>query len=298
MLSKLLFGLHSSQMIERNGNDVWNGLGTFLKEHYSSIGRLSAEESPCGGTLGVLSAWEIDGKKVIAKTHLPEEMGRRNIVKEYMILQSLYGKKIFIDKAEIEVEGVLYSVLLLEKLESPKKIICPSDIKNLLKPLRQNTSLWYEIDCLYRAEDLIIYSKKARDDLYAAGVLSKKLLVYMQMIEPELRSILAGQLVLAHGDLSNPNILCKGDELYLMDWEDAFLCTPDYDFLYWLTFFSQQEFLARGGVERLGIKKRRAEILMMTIVLLKSYIAFLRGTDKNHKVSVNDRLEQLQCLFA
>lgn len=295
MLSKLLSALQPSRKMESVETEgIWTRLSTYLVGTYSSVTRLDMEAQ--WGTLGVLSAWKVDGKDIIAKTHLPEERFRQNIDKEYLILRALYGKELFIDKAVVENGNNTFSILLVEKLAPLERKVHPKDVLALLDSVQQMPQLWEE--CGYCVKDLSIYRERALTELADAGVLDSHMAEYLQDMGTELKEILSGPHTLAHGDLSNPNILCKGEKLYLLDWEDAFLCTPDYDFLYWMTFLSQQEFCNKKDFERLGIRNRRSEVLLMTIILLKSYISFLTGAYKQYRVSINARLQAMQQIFA
>lgn len=253
------------------------------------------------GTLGLVFEIEIDGVRFFAKTHKPSSFHRSNLDKEYFLLKSLYGNAIYLKKILLNLDKMNFSIILMDKLDT-KSISESFDIKTeIIKGLSKKLN-----SCELNAYRLkyLVNSAFNYNTLFEKGIFSLEYLFKWNLISQQFSNRLAElfqhqslvrpeEEVVCHGDLSNKNILFKGEEAFIIDWEDAISASPKYDLCYWLTFMDQRKYY-NSPVFRDLIKTDPDILYLMSLILvLKGYLSVLDGSIIEHKVSVRERIEEL-----
>ena len=84
--------------------------------------------------------------------------------------------------------------------------------------------------------------------------------------------------------------------MFVVDWEDALLAYPEYDILYWLTFYSQRRYYSCHLFEDIGVDKQYGKDIMVMILLIKCYLSFVNESYKKNKLSINYRIDEIICM--
>lgn len=246
-----------------------------------------------GGTLGQFYVGMENGRKRFIKTHLPCDMAKENIEKEIYLMDFLYRDILHIDSCDIFCGGVSRKVLLMDFLEIHSLSPDITLIKKLLDEHRQNLKSlsWNQINYGESAfYDAVIHSYV---NLIKVKQINEEITFYVEETLNNYNKYLTYEKAICHGDLSNIN-LAKTDETYLfLDWEDAMVGPPDYDLLYWLTFFSQRKYYSSLLFRDLGIDERYGKDIMVMILVVKSYLSYINGSYKNNTLSIQDRILEI-----
>lgn len=246
------------------------------------------------GTLGVLFLLTNENKEnIVVKTHIDSSACKERLKKESMVMQQVQNS-IFIDSIEISDK----TYLLMKKCEQMKDEPKMDSIIELCERVNGFSKDVQKLRVqLPSMEEYLKYScvglkaLKERDEL--SGALYIDMMNDLQTFSDELRNL---PRVICHGDCGNKNIMVYEGNLVLLDFEDAFWGIEDYDVLYWLTFMSQRKLYYKGMLSemKLGVTAHQARVIMQMIVVLKSYQSVLNGMYKFNRLSVMDRLLELE----
>lgn len=246
-----------------------------------------------GGTLGQFYSCTEAGKKRFMKTHLPCRMAKENIEKEIYLMDFLYHDVLHISGYDIFYNGVSRKILLMDFLDiyplSPDITL----VKTLLKEQQQNIKSvsWEKIN--YRENEFYDAVIHSYFNLIKLGQINEEIISYVETALHHFKEYLTYEKYVCHGDLSNVNIARVDDKYVFLDWEDAMIGLPDYDLLYWLTFFSQRKYYSSSLFYDLGIDERYGKDIMVMILLVKSYLSYLNGSYKNNRLSTQERILEI-----
>lgn len=244
-----------------------------------------------GGTLGIFFELYADGKRKFAKTHYQGACYRENLEKEIEIMRLLYSNVIEIEKAEIDVDGKRSVVMVMDYLFSHSRQVTPHEVRECME-YYQKKLMENKLHVKYLFGQVIEAGKESLEALNGLGFFRKD--VYLHCMESLYRIAdrkISEEKAVCHGDLSSVNIMYseRGDPV-VIDWEDSVVAFKEYDYLYWLTFFSQRKYYASGLLESSGIDKIWGTDIMALVTIIKSNMAFLNGSYKNNKISFQDRI--------
>ena len=79
----------------------------------------------------------------------------------------------------------------------------------------------------------------------------------------------------------------------VIDWEDSLMAFGEYDYLYWLTFFSQRKYYSPALLENHDIDKVWGTDIMALITLVKSKMSYQNQSYKNNKISFQERIDEI-----
>lgn len=141
---------------------------------------------------------------------------------------------------------------------------------------------------------LLSEADSALDFMIENNVLSPLVIEKTSSVIEQLKSVCAClPLQLCHGDLGPANIMINDSSFVALDWEDVFWGVAGYDYLYWLTFFSNRKWLSRDVLGHTALDRQTEIGLMLIIILLKSWMSVLNGSCTQNAISIDDRLSQV-----
>jgi hypothetical protein len=305
MLSKLL---HYEVPITSINTDI-EVLMSVLKAHFEKNNQsVDVRGNFVKGNLGVFFNLVLDGKSYFVKTHLIGIEYRTNLIKEIAILEHLYKESLEIIRVDLSMGDIGYTFLIMDELMPLKFKPDIDTLKRLVKEFSDKLStfdvtkdkdVYLQLNNRY---NLSYIQKKA----YQALNFLKENNYLSNNISKEIEScLLKGENtynfkcdILCHGDLSNKNILLKDNQMIVVDWEDAFLGTEDYDFSYWLTFLDQREYYSKNMLYTICQDRAKCKYFMLLIVTLKCYLSVINNEYMNNSFSFDQRLEEIKNLLA
>lgn len=242
MLSKY-YALTENTEKNEAGIDIFiPALLEYLKKEFSDVRIVPIKP---GGTLGVFFCLYLNGEKRFVKTHRRGEIHAANLQREVEIMKLLYGDELQIREEKICVGEDTHLFLIMDFL-SPVKCIDVNTIRNLIKEYQQSLKrINFHHKCCYSMENVISVGENALDLFVENDLLSSSMVLKCRNSISCVKSEICNrEMVIGHGDLSNVNILTnmRTGKMYVIDWEDSLYTFPEYDFLYWLTFFSQRKY--------------------------------------------------------
>lgn len=257
----------------------------------------SASLSPIvGGTLGICFRADTADKTYFVKTHRPDEDSQENLLKEFEILQTLYGQFVHIDRFDVVVASEPRTCMLLDWFDIKLDPVTPSDLRAIIgecyealgrMPSRRATAF-------STMADLIEDGDQALLELGRLELLSAETSARIQPYLVALKNAAGGLApVICHGDLSNKNIMqCRGRNI-IIDWEDAFVGFKGYDYLYWLTFMDNRKYLSPSALGHTALDVTSERGVLLAIVAIKSLISVRSQTMRPSHVPVEQRLIEL-----
>ncbi|SHI97185.1 phosphotransferase [Propionispora hippei] len=297
MLSKLYHFEKNLVVDQMHKEAVLSALIEYLKRE----GRNAHVDSfLCKGTLGIVAAITVDGKKMIAKSHLDGERYQCNLKKEYSVLSKLYKETLNISIINLAVLDKEYSIVLMDMLEPVTERLSLVTIQTLTNQYKTQFSKiskeLFKKD--YSINELMNWGNRALAVLAENKLISKNIADCIQQVFSQNSELLLKEpMIFCHGDLSNKNIMRKDNQYVVLDWEDAFLGVDGYDEIYWLTFLDQADYLKKSHLVRHGLYTIRTQYLLLLIVLLKSYISFRNQSYLMNHISFEIRLRKVLELF-
>ncbi len=286
----------SSSTNKADINLLMSALVNELSKQHRSIEVL--ETSP-SGTLGIFFILFIDSKKKFVKTHLQGLSYKENLEKEISILSFLYKDLLAVERLELLINGEESTFLVMDYLDIiENQVIDIQTIDNCIfdynKALRDNMEYYKKIEVNYSFNDIITEGYKSINLFHEKNILSyeviKKCEEAINFLQTEKSKYTP---ILCHGDLSNVNVLTRANRFYVIDWEDAFWGFQNYDFLYWLTFFSQRKYYSRNVFKDRNIDITFGKSTMALIVLIKSALSYTRKDYGKNSISFDDRLNEI-----
>lgn len=233
---------------------------------------------------------------IFVKTHLSNNVYKIALSKEYQIMQSVYGKEMFLECLSIPTENNAESIFLLMDYLKPGCSMSKKDIAEVIEQYSNNDTLQFNGKDMYDIEELLTEAKKSLCDLDEKGFYSANIVKMAEILLSELESYLASSTrILCHGDLADKNIMMTSDnKKILLDWEDAFWGVDGYDYLYWLTFFSHRRFYNNSEVFKLpSVLPEIVAGILTLIVLIKNAISYYSGEYVNNTLSMDNRLKEI-----
>lgn len=273
---------------------------SILNEYYKTKGiEAECELNNSKGTLGAFFTVILNGERRFVKVHLQTSPGKACQIKEISILKYLYQDKLNIESVAIDTDDCSMEYLVMDELERITDAISIDEMKDHIKYYSdklQNGILKAHIN--FSIHEIINEAESALICLNQSNFFTVDIIKETEnSIGRIKKGISMSDTIICHGDLSNANIMKKGNELIVLDWEDAFWGCPEYDLMYWLTFFDQRKYYNKCIFEKHGLKNELNKDLMITIVLLKCYLSYLSKSYLYDKVSFNDRMVEILSLF-
>lgn len=261
------------------------------------IDKVTIEETTQVGTLGVFFTIYINGNKKFVKTHLKGDEYRKNLIKEIDILITLYSDMLSIERKDIFIEDFNYTFLIMDFLDKPISTIDIDIIESCIKNYNQrlgNLDSYKNVDLNYSIEDVIKEGFHSLNILNDSGMITKNMKNQCEDaihgIELNINNFVP---MVCHGDLSNANILQLDGNLIVIDWEDALFAFENYDFLYWLTFYTQRKYYSKSLLCNRNIDLNWAKSVMALIVTVKSALSYTRGNYLGNSIPFEDRLLEI-----
>lgn len=292
MLSKYYYP--KEERADETEADMEGFLSALLCILKGKYGQVDIHRTHPGGTLGIFFELDIDGKRKFVKTHQPGNSHRENLMNESDIMFLLYQDVIGFERIDVTVCGKTATFMIMDYL---LPMSCPLGLWQireriagyLIKIPVGGTRVKYTFRNILEAgrESLEILYKKGflEEPVYES---CKKSTVYVAEQYSRLKP------AVCHGDLSNVNIMLAPDGTpVIIDWEDALLAFEEYDFLYWLTFFSQRKYYSPELFAQFGIERELGVGVMVLIIIIKSEMSRRNGDYKRNSLSFQRRIEEV-----
>jgi hypothetical protein len=258
---------------------------------------LSEIRSVAGGTLGIGFTALLGARPVFLKTHSLAE-GRTALLREAKLLACAYPRSLNV--AVLEPPGADRVWLVCDRLEEVTAGRTPDCIAQLVSEYQLNltrSSHRLSGESFTDFADLLAAGRDSLERLAANSLLPTRRAGWLETVLSQLEQAAPRQpRVLCHGDLSPRNILQSSNQLVAIDWEDAFLGIPGYDQLFWLTFMENAPHLRQGWVCKTRLAPELERGLAAVIVLIKSRMALDSGAIRQHRVTPNQRLGEIEAL--
>lgn len=289
MLSKLRHSGAANQLKYEDRQSLALGLQTTLGSDLADLQPMT------GGTLGVLFSGVLAGKKRCFKTN-GVQSGDAILIREHAFLQATLGDRadaVLIRKQESGAGRIWLHMKELQRCGETS----PVRIEELVG--HYETALRGEIDSsLVPSQDniylLLDHADLAIKLLHDHNLISRTVQAESESRLTHLRSISGSwDLRVCHGDLGPANVLCDDQGPAAIDWEDAFWGIEGYDYLYWLTFFSNRRWLSPASLGRTPWGKSTEVSIMVMILLLKCMLSVRDRSYFSNKISFDTRLMEV-----
>ena len=255
------------------------------------------------GTLSAAFTVEQAGRRRFFKTHVHDE-GRTTVRREHALLQALYPSPLQLELECIQTQEAEHTRLwlvmkALVHLEKPAAGLAVGLAASCAAVLAEQVRL----GAVQAPEDsiasLLDEAWLALENLSELGLLSSFMQDQLEwaliLIEIQIGWFAP---VLCHGDLGPQNIMTDGQQLFLLDWEDAFWGVAGYDHLYWLSFFRHRSTYSRAMWGHTPLGKPLEFAVLLMIVLLKCQLSVLQQSHGENSLDFNQRLQEIVDLAA
>lgn len=246
-----------------------------------------------GGTLNLFYRAVVDGKQFFIKTHMDNPMNRLNLQKEIEIMRTLYEHILDIHAFSITCKDTPKEFLMMDYIDLQNDAYPLDFVQNLIKSYRIRLADFPTDRVNYDVDDLYQASYQSYEILGASGLLSADVGLCCKKTLNRLPTYKNREPILCHGDLSNANMMCWKDTMLVLDWEDALLAYPEYDILYWLTFYSQRKYYSSHLFDDIGINEQYGKDIMLMILLTKCYLSYRNKSYLKNRLSINARLAEI-----
>lgn len=246
--------------------------------------------SPGRSSYSFLAVDSLNNARFI-KCSIPERNHVLALEKEFRILSKLYDYNLELIRLDGEI-----SFIMMDQLFPLENDFDYSSAGELISGFKDclNSSEVLNLPSTYDIGDLLIEAKDGLVSLYSHHAISQCCFQIINSLFDYLETEFARlPRILCHGDFGLANCMTdKNGQIVLIDWEDAFLGTKNYDLCYWTTFMNHRNYYENLlGTECRDRKYNTAVIVM--IIVLKEYISFLNGQIRQNKTSCEERLEEV-----
>jgi hypothetical protein len=270
------------------------GAGEYLASSLKSAfgDSLTALRPLDGGTLSLCFVGELQGQTRFFKTHAVSA-GRVTLQREAAILESTAE-----DRADVRLlklqHGDQERIWLHMKSLRPCAALSPAMARDLVDSFEGPLAAIADYGLVPETDNiklLLTEAETALEELSTQGLLSQVVQDKAQTCVARCNAHCADWSVqLCHGDLGPANIMTEGQDPLVVDWEDAFWGIPGYDYLYWLTFFNNRQWLLPEALGYTPIGRTNEVSLMVVILLLKSLLSVRNGSFRDNSVSLDARI--------
>lgn len=292
MLSKYYHSNQNMTQVESKVDiNVISALLDDLMKEYHEVGM--SQISP-GGTLGVFFEVILGKKRKFVKTHLPGIKYQNNLIKEIDVMSHIYKNTLEIVRKDVVINRMAYTFMIMDYLQPADGVTGLDEVRMYISTYQQQLSE-AKVSANYSFDEILKAASDSLELLFADAFFSKY--IYMQCKNSiERVGDKANRLkpVICHGDLSNVNIMRTLDgNPVVIDWEDLLTAFPEYDFLYWLTFFSQRKYYSDNIFEKYNIDKIWGTDVMVLITIIKSRLSYENESYKKNSLSFQDRIIEI-----
>lgn len=198
------------------------------------------------------------------------------------------------EEVHVFVDKTWFVFLVMDALLPCTSPLSPGEIRTCIQDYSRMLCR-LKIPVKYSFAQILEAGKESLETLYAEGFLTNDgycccadSLVRMREYGRKQRQIIC------HGDLSNVNIMQdEQGQPVVIDWEDALTAFPEYDFLYWLTFFSQRNYYASSLFRSWGIGLEWGTDLMVLVTIIKSWMSYRNGSYVHNRISFQNRIREI-----
>jgi len=249
------------------------------------------------GTLGVCFYVKDCDKTYFLKICLNDKVHNDLISKEIHFIGHVYGDLFSTKWGEVDFNGAKISWILLPYFSTNICALTPLEAKGVIEFYQSKLKTFDSQSIVqerFTFDSLLKYAHIARNELLKNNLISQTSyqITLDNLCEVESTYTLLNPTI-CHGDLSPKNIMRKEGQNLAIDWEDAFLAFDGYDYLYWLTFIENRAYYNNGLLGKANVSIYFEVSVMAVIVLLKSWLSLLDGSIAKHRISIDDRLNQI-----
>lgn len=267
---------------------IFNELDEFLLKNK---GRYSLYKNNQGGRSSYTFICSYDSKKTFLKVCIPGAAYKQALQNEFYILRCLY------DNVVLGIYELADDILFLEEqcLRPVQKDLSPADTIYLVN-MYQIKLINEDLSGLglYDIRDLLTESECELNGLLHSHLdkyCYDKLLELLKYVKGWINTV---PRVLCHGDLNRSNMMEDSQgKIIIVDWEDAFWGTDNYDYCYWLTFFRNRQYYTDDVFGKSREEKYRNIAMMCMILILKEAMSIYNGENQHNSMSPNERFMEL-----
>ena len=271
---------------------------TVLSSSLKKLGLRGNIEPVTGGTLGITYSVALENNQsIFLKTHLAGEKYQLALKKEYQLLNIIYNGEIYLQ----EVTKGNQTVLLEEKMLIPQMEITPEIALSMIQSYQSKLQCLNETltpEC-YGIEDIIDAAAIELTVLMNQGLLSAETSEKIANLIKYVKTVIVKlPRCICHGDFGDKNIMqTETGNLIAIDWEDAFWGIPEYDYLYWLTFFGHRKYYCESVFTMVNSDTDLIKGILMIILVIKSAISYYSGSYLRNSLTTEQRMEEILHLF-
>lgn len=255
----------------------------------SSVVRLSTP-----GSSGAFFSGFRDGRRRFLKTHRTPAAAE-NLQKEFVLLEHLYGDELAPSFHMAELDGCKQFFLEMAYVDNGcPDGFAPDSMKRVIADFTNRLSHVDMAKLNYSARQLHALVAPALAELSAAGLIEPDIVGICEDCAVRFGDYVDSEPpIICHGDLGNENIRRLNDREVVIDWEDSIVGFRNYDVLYWLTFLAQRSYYSASLLSDIGVHRQFGVDIMVVVVLLKTYLAFLNGRYNGFRFSVSERIREI-----
>ncbi len=245
-----------------------------------------------GGTLGVCFKGEFEGNERFFKTHaIPD--GYATLKREYTILNFIWADSIDALLLQSGHGDTLRAWLNMYVLEENREL-SPEAALSLISEYDIALNSFTHSEIIPHTDNIHLVLSESLAGLQFLHKNKKISNTVFARADEHIKSLQYNcrnwPLQICHGDLGPANIMTNGHALIAIDWEDAFWGVAGYDYLYWLTFFTNRKWLSPSTLGHSPWGRSNEVSLLVAILTLKCFLTLRDGTHQNNRISFDQRL--------
>lgn len=254
------------------------------------------------GTLNAAFIAEKSGESWFVKTHL-DSSGRESLYKECAILEVLYQNELspqYIETGGSSNRTERRGWLVMKALSPPRVDYSFDRVSEFADDLVANLQNFKNESLIPKDDSVFTLLSEAwasLDNLSAHALISSEIYrsvrLHLTRLDTELGKC---RPCVCHGDLGPKNLMTDGKRVLAIDWEDAFWGVEGYDFLFWLTFFSNRKYYSPDILGKTPLGKPLECSLLVMILLLKCALSFKDGSYRFNSISFDQRINEILAL--